>query len=86
VTLVRQRVAPLIHFEILQETAMTSSNVKTKVTLKTLAEIKANRQRFACVTAYDSAFAEIASSAGIEVLLVGDSLGMVLQVTIQPYP
>ena len=58
---------------------MTSSNVKTKVTLKTLTEIKANRQRFACVTAYDSTFAEIASSAGIEVLLVGDSLGMVLQ-------
>jgi 3-methyl-2-oxobutanoate hydroxymethyltransferase len=79
VTVVRQRVAPLIHFEILQETAMTSSNVKTKVTLKTLAEIKANRQRFACVTTYDSTFAEIASSVGIEVLLVGDSLGMVLQ-------
>ena len=58
---------------------MTSSHVKTKVTLKTLAEIKANRERFACVTAYDSTFAEIASSAGIEVLLVGDSLGMVLQ-------
>lgn len=58
---------------------MSSINTKTKVTLKKLAEIKANRERFACVTAYDSTFAEIASSAGIEVLLVGDSLGMVLQ-------
>jgi 3-methyl-2-oxobutanoate hydroxymethyltransferase len=54
-------------------------DTKTKVTLKTLAELKTRHQRFACVTAYDATFAEIASSAGIEVLLVGDSLGMVLQ-------
>lgn len=58
---------------------MSSISLKSKVTLKTLADMKARRQRFACVTAYDSTFAEIASSSGIEVLLVGDSLGMVLQ-------
>ncbi len=58
---------------------MSSTSLKPKVTLKTLADMKAKQQRFACVTAYDSTFAEIASSAGIEVLLIGDSLGMVLQ-------
>jgi hypothetical protein len=30
---------------------MSSINVKTKVTLKKLAEIKAKRERFACITA-----------------------------------
>ena len=58
---------------------MSSINSKTKVTLKTLADLKARRERFACVTTYDSTFAAIASTAGIEVLLVGDTLGMVLQ-------
>ena len=58
---------------------MSSTSSKTKVTLKTLAALKAKGERFASVTAYDSTFAEIASSVGIEVLLVGDSLGMVLQ-------
>lgn len=52
---------------------------KTKVTLNTLTALKLKGERFACVTAYDATFAEIASSAGIEILLVGDSLGMVVQ-------
>ena len=58
---------------------MSSISAKAKVTLNTLAALKAKGERFACVTAYDATFAEIASSAGIEVLLVGDSLGMVIQ-------
>jgi len=41
--------------------------------------MKSRHERFTCVTAYDATFAEIASSAGVEVILVGDSLGMVLQ-------
>lgn len=35
--------------------------------------------RFACLTAYDYCSAHAASAAGVEVLLVGDSLGMVIQ-------
>jgi 3-methyl-2-oxobutanoate hydroxymethyltransferase len=54
-------------------------NSKAKVTLNTLAALKARRERFACITAYEATLAEIASSVGIEVLLVGDSLGMVIQ-------
>src|SRR6202050_5681036 len=58
---------------------MSSIGSSDKVTLKTLETIKRKGERFACITAYDAAFAEIASSAGVEVLLVGDSLGMVVQ-------
>ena len=56
-----------------------ASSLKPNVTLNTLTALKAKGERFACITAYDATFAEIASSVGIEVVLVGDSLGMVLQ-------
>jgi len=49
------------------------------VNIRTLRELKRQQQRFACLTAYDASFARLAENAGIETLLVGDSLGMVLQ-------
>lgn len=49
------------------------------VTLSTLNKLKSNGEKFACLTAYDATFAHMASTAGVEVLLVGDSLGNVLQ-------
>ncbi|MBB3142490.1 3-methyl-2-oxobutanoate hydroxymethyltransferase [Halomonas organivorans] len=49
------------------------------VTLSTLQATKRAGEAFSCLTAYDATFAHTASQAGIEVLLVGDSLGMVLQ-------
>ena len=49
------------------------------ITLRTLSKIKQNGDKFACLTAYDSSFAQVVSDAEIEVILVGDSLGMVLQ-------
>ncbi|MDT8398284.1 MAG: 3-methyl-2-oxobutanoate hydroxymethyltransferase [Pseudomonadales bacterium] len=51
----------------------------TKITLNTLQEMKLSGEKFACLTAYDALFAKLFSEAGVEVLLVGDSLGMVLQ-------
>ncbi len=48
-------------------------------TLHRLRQMKQQGQRFACITAYDASFAWLAATAGIEVLLVGDSLGMVVQ-------
>lgn len=48
----------------------------TTLSLKTLKE---NGEKFSCITSYDATFATVADAAGIEVLLVGDSLGMVLQ-------
>jgi 3-methyl-2-oxobutanoate hydroxymethyltransferase len=53
--------------------------VTKPITLYTLQEMKQRGEKFACLTAYDALFASLCNNAGIEVLLVGDSLGMVLQ-------
>jgi 3-methyl-2-oxobutanoate hydroxymethyltransferase len=50
-----------------------------KITISTLDRKKTAGERFVCVTAYDATFARIISEAGAEAILVGDSLGMVLQ-------
>ena len=52
---------------------------QTQVTVNTLARMKAAGEKFAALTAYDFCAAHAASSAGVSVLLVGDSLGMVIQ-------
>lgn len=49
------------------------------ITLSTLNKMKQQGEKFAVLTAYDATFAHLASAAGVEVLLVGDSLGNVLQ-------
>lgn len=49
------------------------------VTVATLKKMKAEGQRFSCLTAYDAAFAGVLDRAGVDVVLVGDSLGMVVQ-------
>ncbi|MEG1079742.1 MAG: 3-methyl-2-oxobutanoate hydroxymethyltransferase [Pseudomonas sp.] len=49
------------------------------VTLTTLQSLKAKGEKIAMLTCYDATFAQAASRAGVEILLVGDSLGMVLQ-------
>ncbi len=58
---------------------MSSQTRTANVTLTTLNKMKQSGEKFACLTAYDACFAGILSEAGVEVLLVGDSLGMVLQ-------
>lgn len=58
---------------------MSAQSKAGNVTLTTLQQLKARDEKFACLTAYDACFAKILSEAGVEVLLVGDSLGMVLQ-------
>jgi 3-methyl-2-oxobutanoate hydroxymethyltransferase len=50
-----------------------------QVTVSTLAAQKARAEPIACLTCYDASFARLLEDAGVEVLLVGDSLGMVLQ-------
>jgi len=49
------------------------------ITINTLASKKRNGEKFAVITAYDATFARTANAAGIEVILIGDSLGNVLQ-------
>jgi 3-methyl-2-oxobutanoate hydroxymethyltransferase len=41
--------------------------------------MKGRGEPIACLTCYDASFARLLERAGVEVLLVGDSLGMVLQ-------
>ena len=50
-----------------------------KVTINTLHKLKAGGEKFACLTCYDALFAGLYGEAGVEVILVGDSLGMVIQ-------
>jgi 3-methyl-2-oxobutanoate hydroxymethyltransferase len=49
------------------------------VTIGTLREMKQAREPIACLTAYDASFAQLVDLAGTDVVLVGDSLGMVIQ-------
>lgn len=51
----------------------------TKVTISTLQSQKAAGEKFSVLAAYDATFASLIEQAGIDVILVGDSLGMVLQ-------
>lgn len=49
------------------------------LTLLDLREMKARGERICCLTAYDASLARLIEAAGAEVVLVGDSLGMVVQ-------
>jgi len=49
------------------------------VNVSTLHRMKEAGEKIACLTAYDASFALIVDTAGTELVLVGDSLGMVIQ-------
>ncbi|MGM0453660.1 MAG: 3-methyl-2-oxobutanoate hydroxymethyltransferase [Thermodesulfobacteriota bacterium] len=49
------------------------------VTVKTLMQMKQQKEKIVELTAYDFPFARMADEAGVHVLLVGDSLGMAVQ-------
>ena len=48
------------------------------VTTRTLATMKEKGKKIVALTAYDASFSHLLSAAGVEVLLVGDSLGSVV--------
>nr|HEX4314122.1 3-methyl-2-oxobutanoate hydroxymethyltransferase [Kofleriaceae bacterium] len=50
-----------------------------RVTIQTLKQMKERGEKIAMLTAYDATFARLFDDAGADVLLVGDSLGMVIQ-------
>lgn len=54
-----------------------AANTRRKVTTRRLREMKARRERIACLTAYDHLTASILDEAGIDVILVGDTAGNV---------
>lgn len=49
------------------------------VTVSRLRRMKADGERIASLTAYDYSFARLVDDAGVDFMLVGDSLGMVMQ-------
>ncbi len=49
------------------------------VNIATLQKMKAEGEAIACLTAYDASFSKLVDAAGIDLVLVGDSLGMVIQ-------
>ena len=51
----------------------------TPVTLATLQQMKLRSEKIACLTCYDSSFTRVLESVGVEVFIIGDSLGMVLK-------
>ena len=49
------------------------------ISLPRLAQLRAAGEKITMLTAYDATFAAVADAAGVETILVGDSLGMVCQ-------
>lgn len=54
-------------------------------TISLLQKCKQEKKRFATITAYDYSFAKLFADEGINVMLVGDSLGMTIQGMTPPY-
>jgi len=52
---------------------------RAPVTVPRLRQMKAEGERIAALTAYDASFARAMDAAGVDLVLVGDSLGMVVQ-------
>jgi 3-methyl-2-oxobutanoate hydroxymethyltransferase len=50
-----------------------------KITVPHIVKMKQRGEKITCLTAYDYSFARILDEAGVEMLLVGDSLGCVVQ-------
>ena len=51
---------------------------RTKITVQTLLDMKRRGEKIVVLTAYDHATARLEDAAGVEVILVGDSVGMVV--------
>lgn len=58
--------------------SITSIGDRSKVTIATLSEKKSKHQAITCLTAYDYATARLVDEAGIDMILVGDSLAQVV--------
>lgn len=63
----------------LKASETNAPKAKPPVTLSTLNKLKANGETFSCLTCYDASFAHAMQTAEIDTILIGDSLGMVVQ-------
>ncbi|ODS64778.1 MAG: 3-methyl-2-oxobutanoate hydroxymethyltransferase [Arenimonas sp. SCN 70-307] len=57
----------------------SKASTRPRLTVPALRQMKAEGRRIASVTAYDAGFARSVDAAGLDLVLVGDSLGMVCQ-------
>jgi 3-methyl-2-oxobutanoate hydroxymethyltransferase len=53
--------------------------VEKPLSINDISAMKRRGEKISCLTAYDASFAAVIDKAGIDMLLVGDSLGMVVQ-------
>ncbi len=58
---------------------MTYLANQAKITINTLNSYKKEKQKIAVLTCYDASFAKILNLSGVEIILIGDSLGNVVQ-------
>ena len=58
---------------------MSTKSEKKLITLSTINKLKKEGEKFTCLTAYESTMASVISKSGVDIILVGDSLGMVIQ-------
>lgn len=58
---------------------MSSHTATRRLTITDLAKMKAAGDKIAMLTAYDASFARLCDTAQVDAILVGDSLGMVVQ-------
>ncbi len=52
---------------------------RTRHTVTSLRQMKHDQEKIVMLTAYDASFARVLDEQGVEIILVGDSLGMVIQ-------
>ena len=50
-----------------------------RITVTTLQKMKQENSKIAVLTAYDASFSRVIDTQGVDAILVGDSLGMVIQ-------
>jgi 3-methyl-2-oxobutanoate hydroxymethyltransferase len=57
---------------------MTDEDKNSPVTLADLQRMKQRGEKIACLTCYDASFTRVLETAGVDMFIIGDSLGMVL--------
>jgi 3-methyl-2-oxobutanoate hydroxymethyltransferase len=58
---------------------MSNSKENTPLTLEVLNAMRRQGEKIACLTCYDASFTRVLEAAGVDMFIIGDSLGMVLQ-------